>query len=235
MTRTNASTPRYWSYDESKMSARAGASGSPEGGGTRSTIASRWSSSSRRRTGTRVGARGQRPRSLPARPSTCRRLDRRVSWHLSHAAAARDVLYLHRLLRIGHDEEPDRRGDPRGRCGRARVDVARTRRRRSTRSSSGTSMRNGRTASLVVAGAGSTGNRLAAAARNAASAVATVRRARHRRCADQARRRATRARAAARAHRTWCRGSCHALAQMEAPARRLDLAAAAGHEPGAAA
>ena len=38
-TRTKATTPRYWSYDESKMSARAGASGSPRGGGTRSTTA----------------------------------------------------------------------------------------------------------------------------------------------------------------------------------------------------
>ena len=37
--RTNATTPRYWSYDESKMSARAGASGSPRGGGMRSTTA----------------------------------------------------------------------------------------------------------------------------------------------------------------------------------------------------
>ena len=40
ITRTNATTPRYWSYDESKISARAGASGSPIGGGMRSTIAS---------------------------------------------------------------------------------------------------------------------------------------------------------------------------------------------------
>ena len=39
-TRTNATTPRYWSYDESKMSARAGASGSPVGAGIRSTTAS---------------------------------------------------------------------------------------------------------------------------------------------------------------------------------------------------
>ena len=39
-TRTNATTPRYWSYDESKISARGGASGSPAGGGMRSTIAS---------------------------------------------------------------------------------------------------------------------------------------------------------------------------------------------------
>jgi len=39
-----ATTPRYWSYDESKISARAGASGSPEGGGTRSTMASSTSS-----------------------------------------------------------------------------------------------------------------------------------------------------------------------------------------------
>src|SRR5581483_3607835 len=38
--RTNATTPRYWSYDESKTSARGGASGSPTGAGTRSTIAS---------------------------------------------------------------------------------------------------------------------------------------------------------------------------------------------------
>src|SRR5262245_34872557 len=43
-TRTNATTPRYWSYDESKTSARAGASGSPAGDGIRSTIASRTSS-----------------------------------------------------------------------------------------------------------------------------------------------------------------------------------------------
>ena len=43
-TRTNATTPRYWSYDESKISARAGASGSPDGGGIRSTTASRTSS-----------------------------------------------------------------------------------------------------------------------------------------------------------------------------------------------
>ena len=39
-TRTYATTPRYWSNSESKMSARAGASGSPSGGGTRATIAS---------------------------------------------------------------------------------------------------------------------------------------------------------------------------------------------------
>ena len=39
-TRMNAITPRYWSYDESKMSARAGASGSPSGAAIRSTIAS---------------------------------------------------------------------------------------------------------------------------------------------------------------------------------------------------
>ncbi len=39
-TRTNAITPRYWSYEESKISARAGADGSPAGDGTRSTIAS---------------------------------------------------------------------------------------------------------------------------------------------------------------------------------------------------
>ena len=39
-TRTNATTPRYWSYDESKTSARAGASGSPAGAEIRSTIAS---------------------------------------------------------------------------------------------------------------------------------------------------------------------------------------------------
>src|SRR5438309_7217705 len=39
-TRTNATTPRYWSYDESKISARGGASGSPAGGRMRSTIAS---------------------------------------------------------------------------------------------------------------------------------------------------------------------------------------------------
>ena len=30
-TRTNAITPRYWSYEESKISARGGASGSPDG------------------------------------------------------------------------------------------------------------------------------------------------------------------------------------------------------------
>ena len=40
MTRTKATTPRYWSYTESKIRARAGAAGSPEGGGTRATIAS---------------------------------------------------------------------------------------------------------------------------------------------------------------------------------------------------
>ena len=43
-TRTKATTPRYWSYDESKTSARAGASGSPAGGGIRSTMASSTSS-----------------------------------------------------------------------------------------------------------------------------------------------------------------------------------------------
>ncbi len=36
-------TPRYWSNSESKISARAGASGSPDGGGTRSTSCSRTS------------------------------------------------------------------------------------------------------------------------------------------------------------------------------------------------
>ena len=36
--RMYAITPRYWSYSESKISARGGASGSPEGGGTRCTI-----------------------------------------------------------------------------------------------------------------------------------------------------------------------------------------------------
>ena len=40
MTRTNATTPRYWSYEESKTSARGGALGSPAGGGIRSMIAS---------------------------------------------------------------------------------------------------------------------------------------------------------------------------------------------------
>ena len=44
MTRTNATTPRYWSYAESKTSARPGASGSPSGAGIRSTIASSTSS-----------------------------------------------------------------------------------------------------------------------------------------------------------------------------------------------
>ena len=39
-TRTNATTPRYWSYEESKISARGGAPGSPAGAGIRSTIAS---------------------------------------------------------------------------------------------------------------------------------------------------------------------------------------------------
>src|SRR6202023_1475592 len=34
-TRTYAITPRYWSNSESKIRARGGASGSPEGGGTR--------------------------------------------------------------------------------------------------------------------------------------------------------------------------------------------------------
>ena len=38
--RTKATTPRYWSYEESKTSARGGASGSPTGGGMRSTTAS---------------------------------------------------------------------------------------------------------------------------------------------------------------------------------------------------
>ena len=33
-------TPRYWSYSESKMSARGGASGSPSGGGTRAISSS---------------------------------------------------------------------------------------------------------------------------------------------------------------------------------------------------
>ena len=36
--RMYAITPRYWSYSESKISARGGASGSPDGGGTRCTI-----------------------------------------------------------------------------------------------------------------------------------------------------------------------------------------------------
>ena len=39
-TRTNATTPRYWSYDESKTSARGGATASPAGAGIRSTTAS---------------------------------------------------------------------------------------------------------------------------------------------------------------------------------------------------
>ena len=39
-TRTKATTPRYWSYDESKMSARGGAAASPLGAAIRSTIAS---------------------------------------------------------------------------------------------------------------------------------------------------------------------------------------------------
>ncbi len=39
-TRTKAITPRYWSYTESMMSARGGASGSPCGGGMRSHTAS---------------------------------------------------------------------------------------------------------------------------------------------------------------------------------------------------
>ena len=43
-TRTNATTPRYWSYDESKISARGGAAASPAGAGIRSTIASSTSS-----------------------------------------------------------------------------------------------------------------------------------------------------------------------------------------------
>ena len=38
--RTKATTPRYWSNSESKISARGGASGSPSGGGIRWTIAS---------------------------------------------------------------------------------------------------------------------------------------------------------------------------------------------------
>ncbi len=42
-TRRNATTPRYWSYEESKTSARGGASDSPFGAGTRSTMASRMS------------------------------------------------------------------------------------------------------------------------------------------------------------------------------------------------
>jgi hypothetical protein len=37
-------TPRYWSNSESKISARGGAPGSPDGGGTRATISSRTSS-----------------------------------------------------------------------------------------------------------------------------------------------------------------------------------------------
>ena len=41
MTRTTITTPRYGSYHESKMSALSGASGSPAGGGSRWTIASR--------------------------------------------------------------------------------------------------------------------------------------------------------------------------------------------------
>ena len=43
-TRTNATTPRYWSYDESKIRARGGPSGSPPGAGIRATIASSTSS-----------------------------------------------------------------------------------------------------------------------------------------------------------------------------------------------
>ena len=44
-TRTNATTPRYWSYEESKIErARAARRGSPAGGGIRSTIASSTSS-----------------------------------------------------------------------------------------------------------------------------------------------------------------------------------------------
>src|ERR1700712_4511560 len=39
-TRMYAMTPRYWSNSESKISARGGASGSPAGGGTRSTSCS---------------------------------------------------------------------------------------------------------------------------------------------------------------------------------------------------
>ena len=41
ITRTTITTPRYGSYQESKMSALSGASGSPLGGGSRATIASR--------------------------------------------------------------------------------------------------------------------------------------------------------------------------------------------------
>ena len=43
-TRTNATTPRYWSNTESKIRARGGPSGSPSGGGIRFTIASSTSS-----------------------------------------------------------------------------------------------------------------------------------------------------------------------------------------------
>ena len=46
-TRMNATTPRYWSYDESKISARGGASRSPVGAGTRSTTASSTASTPR--------------------------------------------------------------------------------------------------------------------------------------------------------------------------------------------
>ena len=42
-TRTNATTPRYWSYTESNTRARSGAAGSPAGGGMRVTMASRTS------------------------------------------------------------------------------------------------------------------------------------------------------------------------------------------------
>ena len=43
-TLTSTTTPRYWSNQESKTRARSGDSGSPRGGGTRSTMASRISS-----------------------------------------------------------------------------------------------------------------------------------------------------------------------------------------------
>ncbi len=43
-TRTNVTTPRYWSYTESNISARGGASGLPRGGGTEATTASSTSS-----------------------------------------------------------------------------------------------------------------------------------------------------------------------------------------------
>src|SRR5664280_2027882 len=41
ITRMELTTPRYWSYAESKINARSGASGSPVGAGIRSTMASR--------------------------------------------------------------------------------------------------------------------------------------------------------------------------------------------------